>query len=500
MKVMLINPPPLNYLESYDKPNYGHLGLAYVAASLEKNGFKHNEDLIFKDAKLERLKVNETLQCVKEYKPTVVGLSAYTFDVLYAGYLAKKIKELYPNICIVLGGVHASILPIDTLKKIPEIDITMVGECEVTFPELLKRMDKGDKAFPGIGGVAWREDNKIVFERAFFKEKPLNIPAITRFQNMDDLPFPAWHMIPRASTYQIFTARGCPRTCVFCTSPYGRKFIREMSPDRVIAEMEWVIETFKPDYYRFADETFGYNGERMNQILDIMIAKGFDKKTRFFGSMRADRMTFEILQKMKRANFHTVEVGVETGDPTILKKIKKGETLEETERAVGWVKKAGLNVLCGFIIGHPGETKETAKATIDLAIKLNPNIVAIGLMVPYPGTEIAEYARKGSHGYKLLSSDWSDYNKQYGNALELETLSRKEMERIQALGYCNVYLKNWRILGFLKFIWTYRKAGWRFLNKQLFASIKSKGKTQVDVKLALGEDSGDKFRYLNYRT
>ena len=100
-----------------------------------------------------------------------------------------------------------------------------------------------------------------------------------------------------------------------------------------------------------------------------------------------------------------------------------------------------MNVLCGFIIGHPGETKETAKATIDLAIKLNPNIVAIGLMVPYPGTEIAEYARKGSHGYKLLSSDWSDYNKQYGNALELETLSRKEMERIQALGYCNVYLK-----------------------------------------------------------
>jgi len=240
------------------------------------------------------------------------------------------------------------------------------------------------------------------------------------------------------------TARGCPRACVFCMSPYGRRTIREMSPGRVMEEMDWAIEEFRPTTYKFNDESFGFNGDRMHAILDGMLSRGFGKKTRFIASMRADRVTAGLLRKMKEANFYAVEVGVETGDETIPKNIKKGESLAETERAVRLVKEHGFRVLCGFIIGHPGDTRETVLRTIDFAARLDPDVAAFGLMVPYPGTDVAEYAATGRYGYRLLSDDWSTYNKQYGGALELEELPRAVMERLQIYAYLKVFLANRR--------------------------------------------------------
>lgn len=486
MRVMLINPPPINYVERYDMPDYGHIGMAYIAGGLEQKGFKYNDDLHVIDAKLARWKTPQVLAEIKRVKPRVIGITSYTFDILYAGRLARQIKEVDPNIWVICGGVHTSAIPAETLEKIQTFDIAMIGECEDTFFDVLTRIESGSRTFENIQGIAWREDKEIKCQS-----------TITRYKELESLPYPAWHMLPPAYEYQIMSARGCPRACVFCMSPYGRKTIREMSPDRVIAEMEWVINTFKPGQYKFNDETFAFNAERMHKVIDMMIQKGFGKKTKFIASMRADKMEPGILKKMKEANFYAVEVGVETGDVAIMRKIKKGETIEETERAVQWVKEAGIKVMCGFIIGHPGETYDTTMATIDFASKLNPHVAAVGLMVPYPGTEVAEYAQKGLHGYKLLSTDWSDYNKQYGNALELVGLPRKTMERLQAYFYLKVFIANWRIWEAIKFIWQYRVAGWNFLMKQLKPAPRKKAEEAVSVVM---KDSGAAFRYLNYRS
>jgi anaerobic magnesium-protoporphyrin IX monomethyl ester cyclase len=498
MNVMLINPPPEHYIEEYDSPDYPHIGVAYLAGALEQQGLIGGKDLHVVDAKLSRLRVRQTLDLVRQHKPRVVGLTAYTFDILYAGHLAKLIKETDPTITILVGGVHSSALPVETLKRIRSFDIAMVGECEGTFFRVLQNLEAGKKEFRGIGGVAWWEDEDVVYENALFRDRVLQTPVITRYDDINKLPFPAYHLMPQARTYQIMSARGCPRACSFCVSPYGRKSIRELTPERVIAEMEWVIGNFKPETYKFNDETFGFNAERMHLILDEMNKRGLGRKTRLFASMRADRMSPEILKKMKAANFYCIEVGVETGDPDVLKRIRKGETMEETERAVGWVKEAGMNVYCGFIIGHPGETRESAQATVRFAAKLNPTRAAFGLMVPYPGTEVAEWARKGMYGYRLLSDDWADYNKQFGNALELETLSRAEMERIQALGYLHVYLANRRYWDCAKFMATYYKAGLGFVKRQ-FQPKESRTRSKGAAKPST-MDAGEDFRYLNFRS
>jgi len=174
-----------------------------------------------------------------------------------------------------------------------------------------------------------------------------------------------------------------------------------------------------------------------------------------------------LLKKMKKAGFVYIDYGVETGDAGILKRIKKGVTLKQTEKAIKETKKAKIRVGANFIIGHPGETIKTVKKTINYAIKLNADLSAFGIMVPYPGTEVAKIAQKGEWGYKIISNNWSDYNKQFGNALELENIGRKSLERLQALAYLKTYLFNFRIKNLISFIWQYRRAGLRLLLKQL---------------------------------
>ena len=142
-------------------------------------------------------------------------------------------------------------------------------------------------------------------------------------------------------------------------------------------------------------------------------------------------------------------------------------TLAQIEQAVAWAKQAGIRAGALFILGHPCETKATAWDTIRFASKLNPQVVAFGIMVPYPGTEIAEMARRGEGGYRLLSEDWSDFGKQFGNALELVNLSRRQLEWLQALGYLKVYWDNGRWRDLAKFSWRHRRAAWARAKKLL---------------------------------
>tara|TARA_Y100000310_G_scaffold268162_1_gene280626 strand:- start:318 stop:767 length:450 start_codon:yes stop_codon:yes gene_type:complete len=125
-------------------------------------------------------------------------------------------------------------------------------------------------------------------------------------------------------------------------------------------------------------------------------------------------------------------------------------------------KAAGIKVGANFILGHPYDTAETMNTTLEYATSLNADLNAIGLMVPYPGTEVAEYVKRGEGGYRVLSNDWRDFNKQLGNAIEMDTVSRKQMEILQLKGYTQIYLKNKRYAEFAKFCFRYRRAGIAF--------------------------------------
>jgi len=159
--------------------------------------------------------------------------------------------------------------------------------------------------------------------------------------------------------------------------------------------------------------------------------------------------------------------GIESGNEKILRAAQKGTTVVQVEKAIAACKRVGLEVEAFYILGFPGETRRTALDTIRLAARLNTTTAAFGIMVPYPGTRVAEMAAAGEGGYRLLSRDWSAYDKHLGNALELATLSRRDLERLQARAYLWFYLRNLRVKDLAGFVWEKRKAIGRMARKLL---------------------------------
>jgi len=442
-----VNTPAPRRAESHDLPDYPHMGIGYVAASIMARGLEC--DVI--DAKLERLSSSSLARRIAKGPYDIVGFSAMTHEISEAGKLADLIKTRRPKITTVIGGVHATALPAETLRDFPSFDVLVHGEGEVTLAELVGAIRVGSR-LDGIEGVAYRSGEDVVVN-----------PSRPWTDNLDLLPFPDYSRYPACREYHVITARGCPYHCIFCMSPYGRTAVRERSPENVIKELA-SIERFHPRIVKFNDETFGINRRRAVRLLDLIRDEGLHR-ARKVASMRADHVDVELLKKMKEAGFCYVDYGVETGSSDVMVRIRKGLALERVEEAVRLTKQAGLKVGANFIIGHPDETWETAMQTIDFAVKLNADVNAIGLMVPYPGTEVAEMVKTGRGGYRLLSGEWADYNKQLGNALELTSLSRRRMERLQLIGYLKVPLRNHRYLGFLRFCWQHRRAAVAYLKK-----------------------------------
>ncbi|MDP2928548.1 MAG: radical SAM protein [Candidatus Omnitrophota bacterium] len=215
-----------------------------------------------------------------------------------------------------------------------------------------------------------------------------------------------------------------------------------------------------------------------------MIKKGLSKDIRWSATTRVDSVDKDLLQKMKEAGCDHIEFGVESGNREILKKIKKGITIEQAANAVRIAKDLKLHTEIGFILGHPDETAETAYQTIYLASMLNTNYVQLGIMVPYPGTEVADMAKNGLGGYKLLSNDWSDYNKQLGNALELKNLSRKDLERIQFAGYLKLFIFNRRYKDLLLFLLDFHREAFAFI-RNYFRKGKTSNPSNVSLSLML---------------
>ena len=145
----------------------------------------------------------------------------------------------------------------------------------------------------------------------------------------------------------------------------------------------------------------------------------------------------------------------------------KGSTPEMILKAGAAAKQAGLPIETYFILGHPNETAVSMKRTIDLAVRLNPETPIFGVMLPFPGTEIGRMAAAGEGGYRLRSTNWDDYDKQIGGALEFADLTRNEIERLQLWAYTKVFLRNGRYIDFVKFCWRYRTAGWSLVTKIL---------------------------------
>ena len=449
--VIFINPPVERIVEgSYDAPVWGHLGLAYVAAATRAAGIGCRVI----DAKLARLAFDDVVAEVVRAHPAIVGITSFTHELAMAHRLAERIKAQLPDVRLVLGGVHASMLPLQTLKDLPAFDYLVAGEGERAFPALARALlDGREDGVPTIPGVARREADGIQLA-----------PRDPWIEDLDPLPFPAWDLFPPATGYMVVATRGCPYKCVFCAHALGQK-VRARSPENVIAEIRTLHENFRAQKVWFVDETFGLRKEWTHELCEGLVRAGLAGKFWWAVTTRAQVVTDEFVADLKRAGCKKIDIGVESGDERILKVIRKGETKEDFVRAVAIIKRAGLTSHAYFILGHPTETRESAHNTIDFAAQLNTDYVSIGIMIPYPGTEVAELASRGEGGYRSVSLNWASYNKQLGTALELDTLSRSDLTRLQLLGYLKFYLRNLKIRAFLSHGWTYRRLVFSMLKK-----------------------------------
>lgn len=455
-EVILINPPPLNWREKHDALNHPHLGLAYLSAYLRQNNFKCRPI----DAKFERINLEELGKAIKKYRPILVGITAMTHEIGQAAQVARLAKELFPEVKTVLGGAHATALPQETLRQFPEFDMAVVGEGEITLLELVKTFLQGGE-FSKITGLAFRPSSGAIVLNSC--RQPI--------QNLDSLPFPAWDLFPPSQTYSLITTRGCPFRCKFCMRVSGNQ-PRKRNYQNVLEEFKMNINKYGATQILVEDESFGLDRKQAYPFLDALADSGLNKKVKWVTQTRVDLVDEEFFQKLKAAGCAWVGFGVESGNEKILKEIGKGITLKKVEESISLAKKTGLQTGSYFIIGHPYETKQTAWDTINFAAKLNTATVAFGIMVPYPGTEIYSMALRGEGGYRIISSDWADFNKTIGASLELETLSRKELEKLQLLAYFVFYFKNWRFWDFFKLLLGEKKIVFAVL-KKIFTKQKS---------------------------
>ncbi|HEX3679631.1 MAG TPA: radical SAM protein [Galbitalea sp.] len=451
MRVLLVNPPPFQRVDRYDTPDFVRLGLASLAGQL-----RHDRtcDVGIVDAKFERLGYADVVERVRGARPDVVGLTAFTNEIKPAARVARMIKAISPSIVTVIGGTHVTALPRETLVEFPEFDIGVVGEGEITFRELLVARDRGTR-LAAVAGLVHREEGA---------------PALTeereRIVDQDEIPAPAWDLLPASPRYLFMTQRGCPFRCTFCANPNGR-VVRKRSVDRVIDELRYLIERFAPRELYVCDEVFTSEPERTHALLDAMIAAHIGDRLRWSAQTHVNMVDREIFRKMKAAGCFIVGLGIETGDPEIMRRMRKGITRERVLEARRAARSVGLAVESLMIIGHPNETWQSAMRTIDFAAELDPERPIFGVMVPYPGTHVADLARRGEGGYRLLSKDWNDYNKQIGDAMEFENLSRRDLEALQMRAYLHVFVKNKRWSDLARFAWEYRSEGWAVVDKLL---------------------------------
>lgn len=383
MKVVLIHPAGNKSLK------VPPLGLAYIASLLKKN----STETRIVDLNVEKIDLNKYLG--KE-KPNIVGISSILTNASQAFKIAKQTKNLLPKSFVVMGGPYASMMGKSLVSKHLEVDATLVGEGEFTFPELVNRLEN-KKRLDSIKGLIFRERKQI----------KSNLPPNLIYP-IDKIPYPAREELKmrlyKENIGAIFTSRGCPYQCIFCSRPIFRKKWRGHSPDYVLNEIKQLINDYGISLLSVLDDNFTFNFIRTNKILDGIIAKKWKINIYFWNGLRADQMTKELAVKLKKAGCTAINFGVESVDPIVLSTLRKGVELNQIEKAINLTQQVGIKTNLFLMIGNPKDTIKTADKIIAFVKRLQVNGVHLSMATPIPGTDFWSWIEK--NGY------WLNYDKE----------------------------------------------------------------------------------------
>ncbi|MBI2875351.1 MAG: radical SAM protein [Candidatus Tectomicrobia bacterium] len=467
MKILLISPPTLRPLRAdmsdlFEKESglYPPLGLLYLAARLQEEG-RHPVKVLDgpalepirkpspRPSSTETTRENGGVpdrpgaasyeaieQEIREFRPQVVGIQTLTFTLIDALAVAEIARRIDPEIHVCLGGPHVYLYPQESLG-FPFIDSLILGEGEITLPELLDALEAG-RPLEGVPGIAFRREGEVVLT----EPRPL-------IEALDSLPFPDRSLIPYQRYYSVLgkeglmttllTSRGCPFSCIYCGRFHIGKRFRARSARNVVDEMAACVAMGIGELQVF-DDIFTLDKRRALAVCHEIVRRGL--KISWAIRSRVDTVDPELLDNLARAGCRRISYGVESGSDEILKNLKKGITTRKAEEAVRMAQEAGLTVLADFMLGSPGETREHVLRTIEFALKLRPDFAQFTVTTPYPATELyLEGLRQG-----VIARDyWQEFAQNPQEAFVTpfwnEHLVREELLELFRLAYRRFYLR-----------------------------------------------------------
>ncbi|HEY5512741.1 MAG TPA: radical SAM protein [Geomonas sp.] len=329
-------------------------------------------------------------QILAELRPEVVGVSQFTHNRADSLRLARLAKDLDPGCFVLLGGPHATHACLEMLAAHPELDAVVLGEGEETVKELLESVAAGG-SLAGVAGIAYREGGGA-----------LRSPPRAPIRDLDALPTPGAQIGAsigvdyRRQLEFVITSRGCPASCLFCSSPlFWGKGVRFRSPRSVVDEIRLLRDSYGLVYFSFRDDTFTADRVRVLEICRLLEAE----KLRILWNCqsRVTAVDEEMLIAMKRAGCECIQFGVESGSPRMLKALGKRITPADVERAAGAVRRVGINLSVYLITGIPGEAETDLQETVRLIGRIRPQDGQVSPLVYYPGTQLfARAVRDGA--------------------------------------------------------------------------------------------------------
>ena len=455
MKVCLINPPFTQRFcrgarwqaSSKGTALWMPIWLIYCAGMVEKAG--HEVRLIDSPAKNQTR--DELLREVRGFDPGLIVLYTSTGSIISDLEVTRLLKQACPQAVTALTGPHVSVLAEDTLRREPAVDFVVRREFDLPVARMADLLSGGGDPH-GLESLSYLREGEYL-------ENPLAPPM----EDLDQLPFSIqviekhldihdYHMdyllYPWVQTY---FGRGCHGRCIFCLWPQtlmGQRY-RQRSMDSILGELYYIKH--KAPYVQelmIDDDTFTHDKKRVEEFCERKLSAGYG--INWTANARANLTDLNTLKLMKKAGCRALVVGYETGSREILKTIRKGVTLERMEAFAAAARQADIQVHGDFIIGLPGETKETIEQTLKAALKLKPSTMQVSIAMPLPGTEFYDWLKQNKY---LRTEDFDQYLTEQGaqNVLmDYPELSGQEMIAAMRHILARYYLRPGYIAGALK--------------------------------------------------
>ncbi|MFA4952603.1 MAG: radical SAM protein [Candidatus Pacearchaeota archaeon] len=440
MKVFLINPDYLLY-------PFPPLGLAYIAGYIKKYIPKADIKI------LDQIPKERIIERILNEKPDVIGFSSTSPHHWKVKKLAVEIKKFYSKGIFVLGGIHVTNCP-TTIENSP-FDIGVLGEGEITFKKLLENIEKNN-------GINFNELKKISGFAFEYKGRFYNTGNGERIENLDDTPIPPrellnmdYYSFPSFSnkytfepTGLMFTSRGCPYSCSFCSSvKFWGRCVKFFSAERVTEEIEILYKKYHYKIIQIYDDLFSMNKPRLRQIIELLKRKKILGKIKFKVFGRGNCFDEEIALLLKELNVVEVSFGIETGSERMLKYLKDSITLQDDIKAIELCREYGIQPLGAFMIGMPYETEEDLKDTYEFIKKYIHDRFVIAQMSPLPNTPVWDYAIKNNLIKKDIFEEedrrFLDFDENYSLSLDTpKEVLRSYWFKILSLGPSDVF--GWR--------------------------------------------------------